>query len=110
MLIGVDYHPSFQQIAFLVEETGEYNERRLNHSDGEAEKFYRDLQQRGVHVRVGMEATGYSRWFERLLAELSLVVASSDGWTIRTADRTASAHYEHTLVITNDEPMLLTAA
>ena len=38
------------------------------------------------------------------------VVASSDGWTIRTADRKASAHYEHTLVITNDEPMLLTAA
>jgi methionyl aminopeptidase len=38
------------------------------------------------------------------------VVASSDGWTIRTADRTASAHYEHTLVITNDEPMLLTVA
>jgi len=38
------------------------------------------------------------------------VVASSDGWTIRTADRKASAHYEHTLVITNDEPILLTAA
>jgi len=69
-VIGVDYHPSFQQIAFLVEETGEYSERRLNHSDGEAEKFYRELQQRGVQVRVGMEATGYSRWFERLLAEL----------------------------------------
>ena len=69
MMIGVDYHPSFQQIAFLVEETGEYSERRLNHSDGEAEQFYRDLQMRGVHVRVGMEATGYSRWFERLLAE-----------------------------------------
>src|SRR3989475_4057261 len=70
MMIGVDYHPSFQQIAFLMEETGEYSERRLNHSDGEAEQFYRDLQLRGVHVRVGMEATGYSRWFERLLAEL----------------------------------------
>jgi hypothetical protein len=25
MRIGVDYHPSFQQIAFLVEETGEYS-------------------------------------------------------------------------------------
>src|SRR5258708_23438731 len=74
MMIGVDYHPSFQQIAFLVEETGEYEERRLNHSDGEAEKFYRDLQLRGVHVRVGMEATGYSCWFERLLAELGLEV------------------------------------
>ena len=46
MIIGVDYHPSFQTIAFFVEETGEYDERRLNHSDGEAERFYRDLQQR----------------------------------------------------------------
>jgi hypothetical protein len=34
------------------------------------EKFYRDLKQRGICVQVGMEATGYSRWFERLLAEL----------------------------------------
>jgi transposase len=78
MLIGVDYHPSFQQIAFLVEETGEYSERRLNHSDGEADKFYRELQQRGVQVRVGMEATGYSRWFERLLAELGFEVGIGD--------------------------------
>ena len=44
MLIGVDYHPGFQQIASLVEETGENSERRSNHNDGEAEKFYRDLQ------------------------------------------------------------------
>jgi hypothetical protein len=29
MIIGVDYHPSFQQIAFLIEETGEYEERQL---------------------------------------------------------------------------------
>ncbi|HXJ17091.1 MAG TPA: IS110 family transposase [Candidatus Polarisedimenticolia bacterium] len=70
LIIGVDYHPSFQQIAFLDLETGECGERRLNHRDGEAEKFYRDLQQRGMCVRVGMEATGFSRWFERLLAEL----------------------------------------
>src|ERR1700688_436824 len=70
MIIGVDYHPSFQQIAFFVEETGECGEQELNHSDGQAEKFYRDLKQRGICVRVGMEATGYSRWFERLLAEL----------------------------------------
>ena len=54
IIIGVDYHPSFQTIAFFVEETGEYDERELNHSDGEAERFYRDLQQRGIRVRVGM--------------------------------------------------------
>jgi transposase len=70
MLIGVDYHPSFQQIAFLMEETGECGEQQLNHDDGGAERFYRDLQQQGIRVRIGMEATGYSRWFERLLAEL----------------------------------------
>jgi len=62
LLIGVDYHPSFQQIAFFKEEKGECGERQLHHSDGEAEQFYRDLQRRGIRVRVGMEATGYSRW------------------------------------------------
>ena len=33
-----------------------------------------------------------------------------DGWTIRTADRRLSAHYEHTVVITRGAPILLTAA
>jgi transposase len=70
LIIGVDYHPSFQQISFLDQETGECGDRELNHSDGEAERFYKELKQRGVSVRVGLEATGYSRWFERLLAEL----------------------------------------
>src|SRR5215468_3447066 len=69
-LIGVDYHPSFQTIAFFCGRDCECGEQELSHSGGEAERFYRDLQQRGVDVRVGMEATGYLRWFERLLAEL----------------------------------------
>src|SRR5260370_1016408 len=84
MLIGVDYHPSFQTIAFLMEETGEYGEQELKHSDGEAERFYRDLKQRGIRVRVGMEATGYSRWFERLLAELGFEVWIGDPAMIKT--------------------------
>ncbi|MBS1852097.1 MAG: type I methionyl aminopeptidase [Acidobacteria bacterium] len=37
-------------------------------------------------------------------------VMAKDGWTLRTADRKPSAHYEHTLVITKGEPLLLTAA
>jgi transposase len=84
IIIGVDYHPSFQQIAFLDQETGECGERRLNHSDGEAERFYRDLKQRGVSVRVGMEATGYSRWFERLLAEMGIEVWIGNAADIKT--------------------------
>jgi transposase len=50
----------------------------LNHSHGEAEKFYRELAARAVSVRVGLEATGYSRGFERLLAELGIEVWIGD--------------------------------
>lgn len=48
IIIGVDYHPSVQQVAFVEMQTGETGERRLKHGDGEAEHFYRDLQQRQV--------------------------------------------------------------
>ena len=41
LIIGLDYHPGFQQIAFVDSETGELQERRLQHRE-EAEKFYRD--------------------------------------------------------------------
>lgn len=37
-------------------------------------------------------------------------IEERDGWTIRTADRSLAAHYEHTVVITRDRPILLTAA
>jgi transposase len=84
IIIGVGYHPSDQYIAFADSETGECGERRLNHGDGEAEKFYRALQQRAVSVRVGMEATGYSRWFERLLAELDMELWIGDAAKIKT--------------------------
>ena len=58
LTIGCDYHPSVQQIAMMDSETGEYDEHRLKHSDGEAEKFYRDLKLKAVKVRVGWEQLG----------------------------------------------------
>ena len=62
IIIGCDYHPGFQQIAFVDTETGDYGEPRLEHSEG-AEKFYRDLAALGKKVRVGMEASGHgSEW------------------------------------------------
>jgi methionyl aminopeptidase len=33
-----------------------------------------------------------------------------DKWTIRTGDGSLTAHYEHTVVVTRGEPILLTAA
>ena len=67
MIIGCDFHPSFQQIAYVDQETGEYGERRLGHRE-EAVRFYRSLS--GRQVRVGVEATGNDRWFRKLLSEL----------------------------------------
>jgi len=66
-IIGCDYHPSFQQIAWVNTETGEMQECKLTHGDGEAERFYRQL--RGP-VRVGMESTGNCHWFVDLLTEM----------------------------------------
>src|ERR1700737_2808688 len=82
IIIGADYHPAFQQIAFVDTETGELQERRLEHPDA-AEKFYRELAAQGKKVRVGMEASGHARGFERLLAELNFELWSGDAAEIR---------------------------
>jgi transposase len=83
IIIGCDYHPGFQQIAFVDIETGDCGEQRLQHRE-EAEKFYRDLAEQGKAVRVGMEASGHARWFERLLAELNFELWIGDAAEIRT--------------------------
>ena len=75
-------NPGFQQIAFVDSDTGELEERRLRHRE-EAEKFYRDLAAPGVKVRVGMEASGQARWFERLLGELNVELWIGDAAEIR---------------------------
>jgi transposase len=63
-------------------DTGELRERRLQHPE-EAEQFYRELAAQGMKVRVGMEASGHARWFERLLAELNIELWIGDAANIR---------------------------
>jgi len=70
LVIGCDYHPSFQQIALVDTASGELQQRRLGDRE-EAEHFYRVLAKSGNKVRVGLEASGHAGWFERLLAELN---------------------------------------
>lgn len=82
LIIGCDYHPSFQQIAFVDTETAEFQEQRLLHRE-EAERFYRDLTAQGRKSRVGMEASGHARWFERLLAELKVELWRGDAAKIQ---------------------------
>jgi len=82
IIIGCDYHPGVQQIAFVDTETGEFQETRLQHRE-QAEQYYRELALRGVQVRLGMEASGQARWFERLLAELKMELWIGDAAEIR---------------------------
>ena len=83
LIIGCDFHPSFQQISFVDKETGECGNLRLDHKKGEAERYYRSLA--GRPVRIGVEATGKMRWFERLLQELGFELWVADPTKVRAA-------------------------
>jgi transposase len=82
IIIGVDFHPEYQEIASVDTDTGEYQEKRLAHPK-EAEEFYRSLSCVGPVVRVGMEASGHGRWFERLLEGLGVELWRGDAEVIR---------------------------
>ena len=82
LIIGCDYHPGFQQIAFVDTESGELGERRLAHRE-EAEQFYGQLKEQD-RVRVGMEASGHARWFERMLRDLQFELWVGNAAEIRT--------------------------
>jgi transposase len=84
LIIGCDFHPRFQQIAYLDQETGEYGERRLTHP-AEAQAFYQSLA--GRQVRIGVEATGNFRWFRRLLGELGHEMQLGDPGAIHASIR-----------------------
>jgi transposase len=81
-IVGCDLHTRYQQVAMLDEATGELVERRLEHESGEARAFYTEL---AGPVRVGIEATGHTRWFERMLAELGHELWIGDAAEIRAS-------------------------
>ena len=81
-IVGCDFHPGFQQIAVLNTETGEMEERRLGHMDGEAERYYRQLE---APALIGMEAVGNSLWFEQLVARLGHELWIGDAAQIRAS-------------------------
>ena len=51
--LGADYHPGFQQIAFVDTETGELQEWRLEHRE-EAEQLLSRFSQPRGQLCVGM--------------------------------------------------------
>ncbi len=83
LIIGCDFHPSVQQVAVLDTESGRRWEGRLTHEGGQVGKFYAELPR---PVRVGLECSGYSLWFEELLEELGIEYWVGDAAKIRAAE------------------------
>jgi transposase len=81
-IVGCDFHPSYQQIAFVDTESGEIEERSLTYSGGEAEQFYGGL---GRPALIGMESVGNSQWFVSLLQSLGHEFWIGDAAQIRAS-------------------------
>ncbi len=88
----------------VVRELGGHGIGRTIHEEPSVPNYY-DPRLRG-RLTEGLVIT-----IEPIVAGRSgRVIEESDGWTIRTVDRSPVAHFEHTMVITRGRPILLTAA
>ena len=82
MIIGCDFHPSWQQVSWLDTETGETGEQKLVQASGDAERFYPQV---AAPALIGMEATGNCHWLVDLLAELGHELWVGDAAQIRAS-------------------------
>src|SRR5438309_1732501 len=82
MIIGCDFHPSWQQVSWLDTETGETGEQKLVQASGDAERFYRQV---AAPALIGMEATGNCHWLVDLLSELGHELWVGDAAQIRAS-------------------------
>src|SRR5262245_33752993 len=82
---GVDFHARQQTICYLTTEDGVIATQELKHDNKEAvREFYAQLP---GPVLVGLEAGGYSLWFEQLLEELGHQIWLGDATEIRRCAR-----------------------
>ncbi len=82
LIVGCDYHPRWQQVAWLDLESGECGEQKLINANGEAEAWYRQLP---VPSLIGLEATGNSQWLIDLLQSMGHEVWIGDAAAIRAS-------------------------
>src|SRR5438876_9738307 len=102
MIIGCDFHPSWQKVSWLDTETGETGEQKLVHAEGQAQQFYQALSGAAL---IGMEATGNSQWFVELIEDLGHAIWIGDAAQIRASyvrkqktDKRDAAHIPKLLV------------
>ena len=82
IILGCDFHPSWQQVSWLDTETGETGEQKLVHAEGQAQQFDQELS---APVLIGMEATGNSQWFIELVEDMGHEMWIGDAAQIRAS-------------------------
>src|ERR1700738_1969139 len=84
IMIGCDFHPGMQEVSLLDTESGRRWQQMFSHASGPGpvREFYAGL---GRPVLVGLEASGYSQWYEEMLEELGIELWVGDPARIRKA-------------------------
>lgn len=77
---GVDFHARMQTIAYCDSANGEIQLAELDHRKDDVRGFYSQFTSQ---VIVGLEAGGYSSWFETMLEELGHTVWTGHATEIR---------------------------
>jgi transposase len=80
IFLGVDFHARTQTVSWCDTANGIIERRTLDHRTDDVRAFY---QQFHVPAVLGLEATGYARWFHRLVEETGHQLLIGDARRIR---------------------------
>jgi len=84
LYIGVDIHARQQTVSYLDTEDGTTGQVELQHERDDIKGFYSKFQ---GEVIVGIEACGYTNWFEELMEQLGHKLLVGDAAEIRRLAR-----------------------
>ncbi len=82
--------------------TGHGIGRRLHENPKEILNFYNPNDRRLLHDGLVLAIEPF------LTTGVGRTVQESDGWSFRTIDRAIAAQFEHTIVVTKNEPIIIT--
>jgi methionyl aminopeptidase len=102
--IGRTVQNEARQRGFNVihELTGHGIGRGLHENPKEIPNFYNPGDRRVLHEGLVLAIEPF------LTTGIGRVVTEKDGWALRTMDRAIAAQFEHTVVVTKDQPIILT--
>ena len=86
----------------IYELTGHGIGRSLHEEPKEVLNYYDPADRRILHDGLVLAIEPF------LTAGLGRIVEERDGWSLRTSDRSIAAQFEHTIIVTRNDPIILT--